>query len=74
MASIKQSLLDTIIDFIGRRKVAALERAFKNNKELMDAVNQMNKSYKKIDDRLSDYCKKNPDICKEAEETRQRFR
>lgn len=74
MASIKQSLLDTIIDFIGRRKVSALEKAFKNNKEIMDAVKKMNDSYKKIDDRLTEYCKKNPDICKEAEETKKRFR
>jgi hypothetical protein len=74
MASIKQSLLDTIINFIGKRKVSALEKAFKNNKEIMAAVKQMNDSYKKIDDRLTDYCKKNPDICKEAEETKQKYR
>lgn len=74
MASVKQSLLDTIVDFISRRKIAALEKAFKNNKDLMDSVRSMNAAYKKIDDRLTDYCKKNPDICKEVEDRKNKYK
>lgn len=71
--SIKDSLLGTIMDFIAQRKVAKLEKAFRNNKEIVDAIQKMNTSYKAINDRLENFCKKNPEICKEAEETRNKF-
>lgn len=72
--AVKDTILGTILDFIAQRKVAKLEKAFKKNKDLVDAIQKMNDSYKKIDDRLSDYCKKNPDICKQVEADRNRFR
>lgn len=70
----KDSLLGVIFDFITRRKVKSLETAFRNSPEIVDAVKKMDASYMKINTRLENYCKKNPDICKEFEERKNKFR
>jgi hypothetical protein len=74
METVKQSLLDMIIDFISRRKIAALERAFKGDQKLMATVKRMNDTYAEIDNHLTEYCKKYPERCKDAEERENKFR
>lgn len=74
MMSIKQDILDVIITFISKRKLASLENAFKNDPKIVDGIKKMHASYKAIDDRLEDYCKKNPEICKKAKERQDKFR
>lgn len=73
MMAAKDSILGTILDFIAQRKVAKLEKAFRNNKDLISAIQKMNASYKVIDDRLSNYCKKYPEACEEVEKSRKRL-
>jgi hypothetical protein len=74
MASIKQSLLDTILDFISRRKVKSLENAFRKNDKLLDAIKTLDKTYVQMDRMLEDFCKKYPDGCKDAEDRRKKLR
>jgi hypothetical protein len=71
--SVKQDILDIIISFISKRKLASLERAFKNDPKIVDGIKKMHASYKAIDDRIEEYCKKNPEICKKAKERRDAF-
>jgi hypothetical protein len=73
LMSIKQDILDVIISFISKRKLASLERAFRNDPQIVDGIKKMHASYKAIDDRIEDYCRKNPEICQKAKERRDAF-
>jgi hypothetical protein len=68
--STKQSLIDTIIDFITQRKVARLEKAFKNSPTVISAIKNMHTAYEKMERDLDDYCKKYPSACADAKEKR----
>jgi len=65
---LKESLLDTIVDFIAKRKVDALTTAFIKNQKLVGAIKDLNRSYKQMELQIDDYCKRYPEACKRAEE------
>ena len=71
--SVKQDILDIIVSFIAKSKLSSLETAFKNDPKIVDGIKKMHASYKAIDDRLAEYCKNNPEICKKAKERRDSF-
>lgn len=70
---LKESLLDTIVNFIAKRKVDALTRAFIKNKKIVDSIKNLDKAYANMQYQLDDYCKKYPEACKEAEEEKKRY-
>lgn len=66
--SLSQDLLDTIVSFISKRKKNALERAFRKNEKLLDAVRRLDTSYANMQKIIDDHCKKYPESCKSWEE------
>lgn len=74
MASLKQDLLDMIVSFIAKRKLSSLETAFKNDPKIVDGIKKMHANYKAINDRLDDYCKKNPEICAKTKKQQDRYK
>jgi len=66
----KQSLIDTIIDFITQRKVARLEKAFRGSPSVVNAIKNMHMAYEKMERDLDDYCKKYPSACEDAKKKR----
>lgn len=72
--SAKQSILDSIINFIVKKKVDKLEKAFASNEKLVGHIKDMFKAYDAIDKNLDSFCKKYPQACKDAEERRNKFR
>lgn len=72
--SITSSIMDSIVNFIVKKKVDKLEKAFGSNKKLVGHIKDMFKAYDALEQNLVDYCKKNPEACKEAEEMRKKYR
>lgn len=66
-------LLDIVINFIAKRKVKALERAFRKNQKFVDSIKAMDKAYEDMGDIIDEYCKKYPEDCKKAEELRKKY-
>ena len=65
--------MDSIVNFIVKKKVDKLETAFKSNKKLVGHIKAMFKAYDALEQNLNDYCRKNPEACKEAEELRRKY-
>lgn len=74
MMSIAQSIMDSIVNFIVKKKVDKLEKAFGSNKKLVGHIQDMFKAYGALEQNLNDYCKKNPEVCKEAEKLDKKYR
>lgn len=74
MSSIKQDLLDVIINFIVNRKADRLKKAFMKNSTIVNSIEDMWNSYDKMQKNLDDYCKKYPDACKKAAEDREKYK
>ena len=72
--SITKSIMDAVVDFIVKRKVNQLEKAFRSNKKLVGHIRDMYKAYDAMEKQIDDYCKKYPKDCKDAEEKRKKFR
>jgi hypothetical protein len=72
--SITKSIMDAVVDFIVKRKVNQLEKAFRSNKKLVGHIRDMYKAYDAIEKNIDDFCKKYPKACKDAEENRKNFR
>jgi hypothetical protein len=72
--SITKSIMDAVIDFIVKRKVDKLEKAFGSNKKLVGHIRDMYKAYGAIEKNIDDFCKKYPQDCKDAQERRKNFR
>ena len=72
--SVTKSIMDSIVNFIVKRKVDRLEKAFGSNKKLVGHIQDMFKAYDAIEKNLDSFCKKYPKECKEAEELRKKFR
>jgi len=65
--SLSQDLLDTIVNFIAKRKKNALEKAFKKNDKFLSAIRRLDTSYTEMQKIIDDFCIKNPEACKSAE-------
>lgn len=63
MASIKQQLLDLVIDFIANRKSKSLQKAFVKNDKFVDAIKGLDASYARMEKMIDDYCAKYPETC-----------
>lgn len=68
---LKESMIDTIVNFIAKRKVDALTNAFLKNQKLVNAIKDLNRSYKQMEAQIDDYCKRYPEACKRAEEKKE---
>lgn len=66
--------MDSIVNFIVKKKVDRLEKAFGSNKKLVGHIQDMFKAYDAIEKNIDSFCKKNPQACKEAEEIRRKYR
>jgi hypothetical protein len=66
--------MDAVVDFIVKRKVNQLEKAFRSNQKLVGHIRDMYKAYDAMEKQIDDYCKKYPKDCKDAEERRKKFR
>jgi len=66
--SLPKDLVDIIVTFISKRKKSALERAFRKNAKLLDAIRRLDTSYSNMEKILSDHCQKYPESCKSWEE------
>lgn len=70
--SLKQELIDLIVDFITKRKVKTLEKAFMANPKIVSSIKNMHTAYESMEKQISDFCKKYPDACKDAQKTGRR--
>jgi len=68
--SVKQSLIDTIVNFITRKKVEKLEKAFVQSPTVVNAIKNMHSAYESMEKQIDDFCKKYPEACKDAEQSR----
>ena len=72
--SVTKSIMDAVVDFIVKKKVNQLEKAFKSNKKLVGHIKDMYKAYDAIEKNIDSFCKKYPEDCKDAEARRKKFR
>lgn len=72
--SVKQSLIDTIINFIVNRKAEKLKKAFLGSPTIVKSIQDMWDSYDKMQRNIDSYCKKYPDACKDATEMRKKYK
>jgi hypothetical protein len=72
--SITKSIMDAVVEFIAKRKVNQLEKAFRSNEKLVGHIRDMYKAYDAIEKNIDDFCKKYPQDCADAEAKRKKFR
>lgn len=64
--SLKDEILELIFGYIVKKKVNKLEKVFTKDQTIMKSIRDMHGAYLKINDKLTDYCKKNPEKCKDV--------
>lgn len=74
MMSVTKTIMNSIVDFIVKKKVDRLEKAFASNEKLVGHIKDMFKAYDAIEKNLDSFCKKYPKACKDAEERRNKFK
>lgn len=72
--SLAQSLIDTIVDFVSKRKTAKLTRALVKNEKFVDAIHRFDKSFVDMKNTIDDFCKKYPKACEDADKDQDRIR
>lgn len=66
--------MDTILDFIAKKRVERLKKAFMGSPTIVRNIQNMWNAYDKMQKDLDEYCKKYPDACREGEKMRNQYK